>query len=353
MTIQTFKQRFDPVLFRRAEMRVKQYNDRCSDVFVRHNNEHVLALIRGGGKRIRPYIACTVYEMLGGRITKPIMELFSALELFHLFALIHDDIIDHGMERHGVPTLHRFVRASLEIHDRIGDLEHVAAGQAVLLGDFLHASANEIMMRGIKTDVRRLGRVREEFDVMVQEVMLGEALDVDVATRQTVSSELIEQKMYLKTASYTFIRPMKMGAALAGASKAFYGFCETFGAALGLAFQIQDDLLDLTASVKTVHKTVFSDLREHQHTVFTQHIFEQGTKAERNELCALMDMDLTEAHRPRVEKLFRESGALAHGRARMLEHFDEAERALADLRLSMARKQALHDLLIYIRDRLH
>lgn len=351
MTIQVFKQRFDPILFRLAEARIRQYSDRCSDAFVRHNNEHVLALIRGGGKRIRPYIACTVYEMLGGRITKPVMELFSALELFHLFALIHDDIIDHGVERHGVSTLHRFVQTSLEKHDRLGDLEHVAAGQAVLLGNVLHASANEIMMRGIKADPRCLQRVRKEFDVMVQEVMLGEALDVDVATRPRTSSELIEQKMYLKTASYTFIRPMKMGAALAGASQSFYGFCESFGAALGLAFQIQDDLLDLTASAKTVHKTVFSDLREHQHTVFTQYIFEHGTKGQQTELRVLMDADLTEAHRSRVEKLFEESGALAYGRARMSDHFQEAERALMELRLPEPRKQPLFALLAYIRDR--
>ncbi len=351
MTIQAFKQRFDPILFPLAEARVKQYNQRCSDVFVRHSNEHMLTLIKSGGKRIRPYIACTIYEMLGGRITKPVMELFSALELFHVFALIHDDIIDHGMERHGVPTLHRFIHKSLETHARVGDLAHIASGQAMLLGDVLHAAANYLMMRGIKADANRLRRLRAEFDAMVEEVLLGEALDVDTATRRTASSELIEQKMYLKTASYTFIRPMKMGAALAGASKSFEGFCEVFGAALGLAFQIQDDLLDLTASTQMIHKTIFSDLQERQHTVFTQHIFEHGTKTEQTELQALMGIALTEAHRPRVEKLFQDSGAVIHGRARLSVHFDEAERALAELQLPMARKQTLRDLLKYIRDR--
>ncbi len=351
MTIHHFKERFDPLLFALVERRVEAYSARCPDPFLSHMNEHVLTLLCGGGKRIRPYMACTLYEMLGGRVTKSIIELFAALELFHLFALVHDDVIDHGIERHGVPTLHRFIQMSLQSHDRVGDLAHIAAGQAVLLGDFLHASANYLISRGIKAERRCLARLREEFDCMVQEVMLGEALDVDVATRREVSQELIQHKMYLKTASYTFIRPMKMGAVLGGAGPVIMAFCETFGRALGLAFQIQDDLLDLTASAKTVHKTVFSDLREHQHTVFTQYVFEQGNRAECAELRSLMGGGLTEEDRPRVERLFRVSGSLAYGRARMEEYFQEAALCLAYLRLPPMRKKPLNDLLTYIRDR--
>lgn len=351
MNIQAFKKRFDPVLLRYIEERIARYNAQCPDPDLARNHEHVLTLLRGGGKRIRPYIACTVYEMLGGRVTSPILELFSALELFHLFALVHDDIIDHGSERHGVPTLHMFARASLQKQHRLGDLAHVADGQAMLLGDFLHATANHLIARGVRADASRLTRLREEFDCMVQEVMLGEALDVDVATRREVSHELIERKMYLKTASYTFIRPMRMGAALGGGSVSFRAFCDAFGAALGMAFQIQDDLLDLTASAKTVHKTIFSDLREHQHTVFTQFIFERGSSNERAELATLMGADLTEADRDRVERLFHDSGSLAHGRALMNRYFLLAEQALEELRLSEVRKRPLRDLLIYICDR--
>lgn len=351
MTIQTFKKRFDPILFRYIEGRIARYNAQCPDVDLARNHEHILTLLRGGGKRIRPYIACTVYEMLGGRVTSSILELFSALELFHLFALVHDDIIDHGSERHGVPTLHMFARASLQKHHRLGDLSHVADGQAMLLGDFLHATANHLVARGVRADAPRLNRLREEFDLMVQEVMLGEALDVDVATRREVSNELIERKMYLKTASYTFIRPMRMGAALGGGGASFRAFCDAFGMALGLAFQIQDDLLDLTALSKTVHKTIFSDLREHQHTVFTQFIFERGTAAERAELRTLMGADLTEADRDRVESLFHNSGSLAHGRVLMSRSFSQAERSLDALRIAEIRKRPLRDLLAYIRDR--
>lgn len=351
MTIQAFKKRFDPILFRYIEGRIARYNAQCPDADLARNHEHIVTLLRGGGKRIRPYIACTVYEMLGGRVTSSILELFSALELFHLFALVHDDIIDHGSERHGVPTLHVFARASLQKQGRLGDLAHVADGQAMLLGDFLHATANHLVARGVRADASRLMRLREEFDLMVQEVMLGEALDVDVATRRKVSSELIERKMYLKTASYTFIRPMRMGAVLGGASASFRAFCDAFGAALGIAFQIQDDLLDLTASSSTVRKTIFSDLREHQHTVFTQFIFERGTSAERATLSELMGADLTEVDRAKVERLFEDSGSLAHGRALMSQSFLQAERALETLRLPEARKRSLQDLLAYIRDR--
>lgn len=351
MNIKTFKVRFDPILANVVKARTQEYRDRCPDPFLASAIQHLHTLAMGGGKRIRPYIACASYEMMGKRLTRPVMELFTALELFHLFALIHDDIIDHGVERHGVPTLHRFIEDLLKQHKRQGDSPHVARGQAMLLGDFLHACANHILQKGIKADPRHLARVRTHFDVMVQEVMLGEAIDVDLATRREVTQTLIDCKMHLKTASYTFIRPMIMGVALAGGSRSMEQFCERFGKALGLAFQIQDDLLDLTASAETIHKTVFSDLREHQHTVFTQYIFEEGTRAQQAELRKLLGTNLAEADRPRVHRVFQESGAIDYGRSIMTDHFNEAEHALDELRLPEIRKRPLRELVAYIRAR--
>jgi len=351
MKIQAFKTRFDPILLDALKARIDAYSQRCPDVFLGDMNRNLNTLMASGGKRVRPYIASAVYEMLGGEVTPAILELFASLEFFHLFALIHDDIIDHGSERHGVATLHRFIQDHLVEQNRKGDLEHISRGQAMLLGDFLHACAHrQLQTTASITSVRRK-RLQEEFAHMVEEVMLGEALDVDMTTRSEVTADLIKQKMYLKTASYTFVRPMRMGVILAGGSKKLMRFCEDFGKYLGLAFQIQDDLLDLTASAETIHKTVFSDLREHQHTVFTQYIFEKGSQAEREALRSLLGSPVSEKDRARVEELFHKSGAIEYGRALMTKYFEKAEASLKKLPLEDARKQPLEELLAYIRRR--
>lgn len=351
MNIQAFKTRFDPILLDVLRTRIENYSARCPDPFLKKMNGYLNTLMTSGGKRVRPYMACTVYEMLGGEITEEVVKYFASLEFFHLFALIHDDIIDHGTERHGVATLHRFIREALTIELRKGDLEHISRGQAILLGDFLHACAYQQLQTKLPVTRRRHARVQEEFAHMVEEVMLGEALDVDMTTRAEVSSELIEQKMYLKTASYTFIRPMRMGVLLAGGSKKLLRFCDQFGKAVGLAFQIQDDLLDLTASTETVHKTVFSDLREHQHTVFTQYIFEKGSPKEREELRRLLGTDIYEQDRARVESLFQGSGSIEYGRKSMQRHFEKAKGYLQKLSMEESRKRPLQELLAYIRAR--
>jgi len=284
-------------------------------------------LVAARGKRIRPYVAYLMYQSLSRgseQEDEGALRLLVALELFHLFCLVHDDIIDKGAERHSIPTLHRYVTAELDKENRHNNHEHIGNSQAILLGDMLFAWSQEAFHANRDFSCGTLHEARRYFNMMIDEVVIGEMLDVDMMTRHATSTDAIYQKMLLKTASYTFIRPMQIGAALANHGEQCEQFCHNLGLSLGLAFQIQDDLLDIVGTSKSTQKSIFSDLREHQHTYFTQYILEHGTAAQKLKLRELLGRDVQPEDRLEVIELFGSSGALAHGMTSIRRHLSDA-----------------------------
>ncbi len=322
MDIRAFKGQFDRVLARFLERKMKEISGLTRDPYILSIAKHGCDLALQGGKRIRPYIAYISYRAAGGK-NKNVIETLVGLELFHTFALVHDDIMDKGLARHGVPTANKV----------FGD------AQAILLGDLLFNWASEIISNTKGQPV---------FVKMVDEVILGQMLDVDAIRRSNVSDRFIQDKMRLKTASYSFIRPMQFGVALAG-KPGLYSFCETFGLPLGLAFQIQDDLLDLTASTKKLGKSAFNDVKEGQKTVFTQ--YASRKPANRTLLNKMKGKNLNGADRERIKQMFEESGAIEYGTKLMGKYFREAEGALKTLPKAKARPFA--ELVAYIKSRAH
>lgn len=303
------------------------------------------------GKRVRPYMAYLMYRALGGQEDDKALRLLVSLELFHLFCLVHDDIIDNGTERHGLPTVQNAMAAQLRGQKFARDAERIGQAQALLLGDMLFGWAQEAFHANRDFEGSALHAAQRYFSRMVDEVVLGEMLDVDMMARESVTFAAIEQKMLLKTASYTFIRPMQIGAALAGRGVAAEKFCHEFGLAVGLAFQIQDDMLDITGTPETTHKTLFSDLREAQHTYFTQYVFECGTAAQREQLLALLGADLISDDRQRVVSLFEASGALAQGRADIARHLTRARTLLSHSPVPPRHRGAFENLLSMMQNR--
>ena len=342
MEIQAFKKRFDPVLERLLGRILGSYRGLTHDAFILETIDYSRELLLAGGKRVRPYMAWLTYKASGGRDDKRALEVFAGLELFHAFALVHDDIMDHGTERHGIKTAQQRVASRLKQLKRHGDHKHLGEAQAILIGDLLFAwSVGQIA--GTKG--------WPVFKVMIDEVMIGQMIDVDVMTRRSLDDALLSDKMRLKTASYTFVRPMQVGAAYAGANGKMSRFCEAYGLPLGTAFQIQDDLLDLTTPSLKSGKTAFSDLREGNHTVFTQFIRMRGTAKQKRELESLIGSSLEEKDRSRVMKLFIESGAIAHGEALIEGYFEQALDAVDAEKFKPVHAKPYRQLVEYIRAR--
>ncbi len=349
-TLQAFRKIFDPHLAAVLKKRTQATGKFTSDQDVKNLVEYASALTLSGGKRVRPYLAWTMYQAFDGKKSNAVLDTLAALELFHIFGLLHDDIIDRGTTRHGIPTTQYAVATRLTKQKRRGDLPHIAEGQAILLGDLIFAWVTQLL-HAPQFNTTITQRVSSHFYRMVDEVVIGQMLDVDLMTRVSASSQLVNEKMRLKTASYTFVRPMQIGAALAGASSSTDRFCEEFGIALGLAFQIQDDLFDLILPAKQLGKAAFSDLSNRQHTVFTQYIFDHGTSTQKKQLAHLFGATLSEKDRSKIKTLFTDSHALAHGEQLMNKQFDIATSAGQRAKLPKNAKQELLDLVMYIRHR--
>ena len=348
--LHSFRKIFDPHLATILTARMDVSRRLTSDQDVQDIVAYAGTVALAGGKRVRPYLAWIMYQAFGGKKSRTVFDILAALELFHVFCLIHDDVIDRGTSRHGVPTAHVAITTRLTTQKRHGDLEHIAEGQAILLGDLLFAWVTHLF-RNLPSHTVTPPRASSLFYRMVDEVVIGQMLDVDLMTRVTATTQLVDEKMRLKTANYTFVRPMQIGAALAGAPRAIDRFCETFGTAIGLAFQIQDDLFDLTVPTAQIGKTTFSDLTNRQHTLFTQYILEHGNRDQKKQLTALFGATLSEKDRPRIAKLFTDSGALAYGEAVMCAHFSDATNAIERTRLPEQTKQELRTLVVAVRNR--
>lgn len=346
MRIDEFRARLQPHLDGFLAGKIQSLSAYSSDSFLLSLLDYPARLASGNGKRIRPYVAYLLFRSLrpaaitNDKSDEAAMRFLVALELFHLFCLVHDDVIDRGTKRYGLPTIQRFVASEMAAQNRLNDHERIGDAQAMLAGDLLFAWSQDAFnsSRDFAPDV--LDRARGYFNRMIEEVVIGQMIDVDAMTRSHTTRDALEQKIILKTASYTFIRPMQIGAVLAQGADAHSShmsthaareqekYCHELGLALGIAFQTQDDLLDLAGTPQQTQKTLFSDLREGQHTPFTQFIFECGTKAEQDRLRLLWNADLGVADRARVLELFESSGALDHGRKQIAHHLNHAARLI-------------------------
>jgi geranylgeranyl diphosphate synthase type I len=349
MDIESFRERFQPYLDEFIAQKNRNYDGYTRDPVLASVLDYPRQLVAGTGKRIRPYAAYSMFRALNGGDSEDALRLLVSLELFHLFCLVHDDVIDRGTERYSMPTLHRYVAGELSVQKRLSNHEHIGNSQAILLGDLLFAWAHEAFYTSRGFSRCAIEEAQKFFVVMTDEVVIGQMIDVDMMTRRDTSLDIIQQKTLLKTASYTFIRPLQIGAALAGKSAEYEELCYELGLGLGMAFQTQDDLLDLIGTPATTQKTLFSDLRENQHSFFTQYILEHGSEAEKETLHQLLGADLQPKDRDRVIDLFASSGAIAHGSATIEGYLDRACRAIDTVPMQSGDKQAFYGLVSYIR----
>jgi geranylgeranyl diphosphate synthase, type I len=213
-----------------------------------------------GGKRLRPMFCYWGWRGAGAPDSDRVIEAAAALELFHAFALIHDDIIDGSDLRRGEPSVHRvFARLHARSHWR-GDPEAFGRSTALLCGD-LCAAWTDQMFHGCGLPPER---VRQGYAVLARmrnEVIVGQYLDLVTGAREaSLASALTVVR--LKAARYTVTRPLQIGAGLAGAGPHLQAAYADFGDPLGDAFQLRDDVLGVFGDPAVTGKSILDDLRD-------------------------------------------------------------------------------------------
>lgn len=207
--------------------------------------EPVRYVLAGGGKRFRPLLVLLSAEMFGASAASALPAAL-AVEVFHNFTLVHDDIMDHADERRGRPTVH--VRWD--------------AATAVLAGDYMMGLSYELLAR---TASPRLGEMIHCFHGMVARLCEGQALDKAFEARPDVSVEEYLDMIDGKT-SALLQASLELGGLVGNAGPSERGTLREIGRHLGRAFQIQDDLLDLVADHADWGKQIGGDLQEAKKT---------------------------------------------------------------------------------------
>jgi geranylgeranyl diphosphate synthase, type II len=239
-----------------------------------------------GGKRIRPVI-CLMGNELFGDINPDTWRVATAIELFHNFTLVHDDIMDKSPMRRGKAT----------IHEKFGN------DTALLTGDVMLVHAYEQLN---KIDARYLHKIMHLFNRTAREVCQGQQLDMEFATRQNVHMDEYIHMIGLKT-SVLLAAGLQMGAIMGGASLGNQHHLYEFGKNLGLAFQVQDDYLDAFGDQEKFGKTIGNDIRTNKKTFLMIRALDTCTPAQKQELEQLLKEDAPDKVQ-RVLSVFRLCG---------------------------------------------
>ena len=344
-----FRNIFNPVLEDLINQKTSEFLESTNDPFIQDFVLYSKNLITGG-KKIRPYIAYLAYKAYGGTDNVNAIRFFVSFEIFHNFCLIHDDIMDRGTLRHGFKTIHTYILEKLKQEGRIGNLEHIGNSQAILMGDLLFSWSME-NIDNTKFPKENLLQAKNYFYKMVDEVCLGQIIDVDLATRTSPSNELIEEKTRLKTSRYTFVRPLEIGASLARVDYNSEEIFENFGTKLGFAFQVQDDLLDLIGKPEETHKNILIDIADSQHTFFTNYIGENGTEEQKEYLSRIFGKEIKPEDQAEIQDFFITTGAIDAGKKRIEEDISSAKTIVNTLNITNEYKQKFLNLIALIENR--
>lgn len=223
--------------------------------------------VMAGGKRLRPLILQESYRMFGGEEKEVVSAFMAAIEMIHTYSLVHDDLpaMDNDDYRRGRETTHKVFGEDM----------------GILAGDALLNYAYETAIEGVKKSAKKEAAI-EAYSILAKKAGVfgmvgGQVVDVE-QTGKTLTKEQLDFIYRLKTGALLEAALM-VGAALAGADCETLSVLEEIGKNVGMAFQIQDDILDLTSTTKELGKPVHSDEKNEKTTYVSLYGMEEAKRA--------------------------------------------------------------------------
>lgn len=231
--------------------------------------KNLYTLIQSGGKRLRPQMTLLAYSAFGGKDIESIAPVAAAQELLHFSLLIHDDIIDRDYIRYGVAniagqyklTYSQFVAGK-------DDITHYSHSAAILAGDLMLSGAHQLIA-SCDLPGSAIATAQQLMSVGIFEVAGGELLDTELSFMPYKNGDALKIATY-KTASYSFIAPLLTGARLAGASDEDIQVLRDYATALGIAYQLTDDILGVFGVEVETGKSTTGDIIEGKRTYLVE-----------------------------------------------------------------------------------
>lgn len=283
-----------------------------------------------GGKRIRPVLTLLSSELFGSTAENALPQAL-AIEVFHNFTLIHDDIMDEAPTRRKMPTVHEKWNTNI----------------AILSGDVLLIKAYQLLAQA---EADKLPEILEVFNTTSVEVCEGQQMDMNFEDRMDVSISEYVEMIRLKT-SVLLGGALEIGAIVAGASKEDRKRIYDFGQYLGIAFQIQDDILDLYADPDKFGKMVGGDVVANKKTLLYLMAVGNANSEQQEILKQLQNEENIELKISRTRELFDHLGAKEKCREAMLSYQDKAMEALKGINVPEDKKAGMISLADFLLNR--
>lgn len=276
-----------------------------------------------GGKRVRPLLALIAVDMFEGDINKAIKPAM-AIEIFHNFSLLHDDLMDKSDTRRGKPTVHKKWNNNI----------------AILSGDAMLIEAYKYIA---EVSDNLLPEILNVFSNMAIDVCKGQQLDMDFETQENVSEAEYLEMIRLKTA-VLIASALKIGAILSGAKASDAELLYNYGINIGLAFQLKDDILDVYGNQSVFGKKIGEDIINNKKTFLLIKSLETSNSKQREELekwIAKADFDENEKIGA-VKKIYEELNIKAVSESMVQKYYQSAIDCLSSINVSDERKKELY-----------
>jgi len=286
----------------------------------------VLHPIVAGGKRVRPCMVLLACEAVGGNIEK-ILPAAVSVELLHTFTLVHDDIMDHDLKRRGKPTVHAIWGEEL----------------GIVVGDTLYSSAFKAL-----TDIRKSGidsdTILDALEVLVwanSKIQEGQIMDMLFEKRNDVKEDEYMDMIQKKT-GVLIEASLEIGAILGNGSEDEINGLGRFGRYIGMAFQIQDDILGLVGDEKAVGKPIGSDITEGKKSLIVIHSLNNLKGIEKEKLLKLLgNKDIGDKELKIAKDMLIKSGSVEFAKTAVKKLCEDAKKELNVIRDSDAKNTLL------------
>ncbi len=288
-------------------------------------------ILRIKGKRIRPMLLLTACQAFGGD-AKSALGPAAAVEVFHNFSLVHDDIIDEADIRRGEPTVHKV----------FGTYKAILAGDAMLIHTY------NLLQKG---QLEKMPEILPVYNKVAMQVIDGEQHDVDFEDLPEVTAEEYMKMIEYKT-SVLLAASLHLGSIIGGASKEDQQLIYDFGLKLGLAFQIKDDYLDSFGDAATFGKRIGGDILMNKKTYLLVTALSTADEKDRQATFELFEEKNEEQKIDKMKAMFEKLGVRQKTYARMEELYKESLKSLGALSIGEEARKPLLDLAesIYHRD---
>lgn len=278
--------------------------------------------IENGGKRLRPLLVMLVVDMFGEDLEKA-KDVAIAVELAHNFTLLHDDIMDLSPLRRGKPT----------VYQKFG------TSKAILSGDVMYAEAYQYLL---KSDTDKIPALAKTLTTVLVQVCQGQAYDMDFEMRNDVTQREYITMISLKTGVF-IAGALKMGAIMANAKPEDMNALSEYGLYLGIAFQLQDDILDCWSDLEEFGKVTGSDIVDNKKTILFLQAMSKANDEDAQELATLYLSKTSDFQKKkdRVKEIFEKYEVKEDVEKMINDYTDKALSALEKISLESEKKENL------------